>query len=65
MEGRWLLDTSVLLALRDNEAGAERVAALLRRAISGQGQVARLADAQLQSLPILWVGASDPLLGNG
>jgi predicted nucleic acid-binding protein len=84
MEGRWLLDTSALLALRDNEAGAERVAALLRRAISGQGQVlacfmsrmevlyrvwkdederrARLADAQLQSLPIVWVGASDPLL---
>ena len=84
MTTRWLLDTSALLALRDNEAGAERVAALLRRAISGQGQVlacfmsrmevlyrvwkdedersARLADAQLQSLPILWVGASDSLL---
>lgn len=84
MEGRWLLDTSALLALRDNEAGAERVAALLRRAISGQGQVlacfmsrmevlvrvwkdederrARLADAQLQSLPLVWVAASDRLL---
>lgn len=24
MAGRWLLDTSALLALRDNEAGAER-----------------------------------------
>jgi predicted nucleic acid-binding protein len=84
MEGRWLLDNSALLALRDNEAGAERVAALLRRAISGQGQVlacfmsrmevlvrvwkdederrARLADAQLQSLPLVWVAASDRLL---
>jgi predicted nucleic acid-binding protein len=84
MEGRWLLDTSALLSLRDNEAGAERVAALLRRAIRGQGQVwacfmsrmevlyrvwkdederrARLADAQLQSLPLVWVAASDQLL---
>ena len=84
MEGRWLLDTSALLALRDNEAGAERVAALLRRALSGQGQVlacfmsrmevlyrvwkdederrGRLADAQLQSLPLVWVAASDRLL---
>jgi predicted nucleic acid-binding protein len=84
MEGRWLLDTSALLTLRDNETGAERVAALLRRAISGQGQVlacfmsrmevlyrvwkdederrARLAGAQLQSLPLVWVAASDRLL---
>ena len=84
MASRWLLDTSALLALRDNEAGAERVAALLRRASSGQGQVlacfmsrmevlvrvwkdederrALLADAQLQSLPLVWVAASDRLL---
>ncbi len=67
MAGRWLLDTSALLALRDNEAGPERVAGLLRRAINGQGQVlvcfmSRIADAQLQSLPIHWVVASDPLL---
>ena len=87
MEGRWLLDTSALLALRDNEAGAEWVAALLRRAISGQCQVlacfmsrmevlyrvwkdederrARLADAQLQSLPLVWVGAQRPVAGAG
>jgi len=35
MASRWLLDTSALLALRDNEAGAEHVAAsdpLLERA---------------------------------
>lgn len=84
MASRWLLDTSALLALRDDEAGAERVTALLRQAISGQAQVlacfmsrmevlyrvwkdederrARLADAQLQSLPIAWVVASDALL---
>ena len=84
MASRWLLDTSALLALRDNEAGAEHVAALLRQAIDGHGMVlacfmsrmevlyrvwkdederrARLADAQIQSLPIRWVAASDPLL---
>lgn len=54
MASCWLLDTSALLALRHNEAGAERVADLLRQA--------RLADAQIQSLPIRWVAASDPLL---
>ena len=84
MASRWLLDTSALLALRDNEAGAEHVAALLRQAIDAQSMVlacfmsrmevlyrvwkdenerqARLADAQLQSLPIRWVAVSDPLL---
>ena len=29
MTSRWLLDTSALLALRDDELGAERVAGLL------------------------------------
>ena len=84
MASRWLLDTSALLALRDNEAGAEHVAALLRQAIDGQSMVlacfmsrmevlyrvwkdederqARLADAQIQSLPICWVVASELLL---
>lgn len=32
----WLLDTSALLALRDDEAGAERVAALLKGAALGE-----------------------------
>jgi predicted nucleic acid-binding protein len=32
----WLLDTSALLALRDNEAGAERVADLLDRSAAGE-----------------------------
>lgn len=31
MAGRWLLGTSALLALRDNEEGARRVAGLLQR----------------------------------
>jgi predicted nucleic acid-binding protein len=79
MAGRWLLDTSALLALRDNEAGAERVAELLQRSQARQGsclvcfmsrmellyrvwkdegeRVARLADAQLRSLPLDWVAA--------
>lgn len=32
----WLLDTSALLALRDNEPGAERVATLLKAAVLGE-----------------------------
>lgn len=33
---RWLLDTSALLALRDDEAGADRVETLLQQAQSGR-----------------------------
>lgn len=33
---RWLLDTSALLALRDDEAGADRVATLLQQAQGGR-----------------------------
>jgi predicted nucleic acid-binding protein len=84
MAGRWLLDTSALLAMRDNETGAERVAELLQRSQARQGsclvcfmsrmemlyrvwkdegeRAARLADAQLRSLPLDWVAASDALL---
>jgi ribonuclease VapC len=84
MTTRWLLDTSALLALRDDEDGAERVAQLLQAARSGESRClvcfmsrmevlyrvwkdenerhARLADAQLQSLPITWVPCSDALL---
>jgi len=32
----WLLDTSALLALRDNEPGADRVATLLKAAVVGE-----------------------------
>ncbi|MDP2793136.1 MAG: PIN domain-containing protein [Sulfurisoma sp.] len=33
---RWLLDTSALLTLRDDEAGADRVATMLRQAQAGR-----------------------------
>ena len=35
-KGRFLLDTSALLALRSDEAGAGRVQALLRQALTGR-----------------------------
>ena len=84
MASRWLLDTSALLALRDDEPGADRVARLLQAARNGDSHClvcfmsrmellyrvwkdederrARLADAQVQALPIQWVPASDALL---
>ena len=84
MPARWLLDTSALITLRDDEPGAERVAALLQEALNGKAHCfvcfisrmevlyrvwkdegereARLADAQLLSLPIRWVSCSDALL---
>ena len=84
MCSRWLLDSSALLALRDDEDGAERVAQLLQSAQNGESRClvcfmsrmevlyrvwkdegernGRLADAQLQSLPITRVPCSDALL---
>ena len=84
MCSRWLLDSSALLALRDDEDGAERVAQLLQSAQDGESRClvcfmsrmevlyrvwkdegernGRLADAQLQSLPITWVPCSDARL---
>ena len=38
MTTRWLLDTSALLALRDDEDGAERVAQLLQATRSGESR---------------------------
>ena len=38
MSSRWLLDTSALLALRDDEDGAERVAQLLQSAQDGESR---------------------------
>lgn len=35
---RWLFDTSALLALRDDEAGADEIAALLARAQAGKAR---------------------------
>lgn len=84
MGSRWLLDTSALFALREDEQGADRVALLLHGAQNGENlcfvcfmsrmevlyrvwkdegeRRARLADGQLQALPIQWVPASDGLL---
>jgi predicted nucleic acid-binding protein len=84
MTARWLLDTSAVLALRDDEPGADRVVCLLQASQNGESHCfvcfmsrmevlyrvwkdegerkARLADAQLQALPIQWVAASDALL---
>lgn len=35
---RWLLDTSALLALRDDEAGADEMVALLVKALAGKAR---------------------------
>lgn len=51
---RYLLDTSALLALRDNEPGADRVNDLLQAAATG--------DAGCLALPIEWVHESAALL---
>ena len=71
------LDTSAILTLRDDEPGAERVARLLegpdpcfitRMEVlywvwKDEGETrGRLADEQMQSLPIQWVDQTEPLL---
>jgi predicted nucleic acid-binding protein len=58
MASRWLLDTSALLALRDNEAGAEHVAAsdpLLERAAAArqEGAVLLHKDPEFQAISSL------------
>jgi predicted nucleic acid-binding protein len=53
MASRWLLDTSALLALRDNEAGAERAAAIK------EGAVLVHKDPEFQAIRSLaqeWLG---------
>ena len=71
---RWLLDTSALLTLRDDEPGAERVAELLHPAQQGKAECLvcfmtgtellcpRLAHEQCLALPIQWVHESPELL---
>jgi len=54
MASHWLLDTSALLALRDNESGAERVAALLQQAIAGHGQVLACFMSRPEVLYRVW-----------
>ena len=59
MANRWLLDTSALLALRDNEAGAEHVAALLRQAIDAQSMVLACFMSRMEVLYRVWKDEND------
>jgi ribonuclease VapC len=50
----WLLDTSALLALRDDEAGADRVALLLQRAQAGRAICHGCFMSQMELLYRVW-----------
>jgi len=54
MAGRWLLDTSALLALRDNETGAERVAELLQRSQARQDSCLVCFMSRMELLYRVW-----------
>ena len=56
MTSRWLLDTSALLALRDNEEGAERVASLLQAAQSGESRCKDPEFTPLSRISQEWLG---------
>lgn len=51
---RYLLDTSALLALRDDESGAERVAALLESAAGGELVCHGCFMSQMELLYRVW-----------
>lgn len=51
---RWLLDTSALLTLRDDEPGAERVAELLHLAQQGQGECLACFITAMELLYRVW-----------
>jgi predicted nucleic acid-binding protein len=51
---RWLLDTSALLALRDDEAGAARVAELLQLAAAGQAECLACFMTRMEVLSRIW-----------
>jgi ribonuclease VapC len=51
---RWLLDTSALLALRDDEAGAEEVASLLRQAQQARAHCYACFMTQMEVLYRVW-----------
>lgn len=57
---RWLLDTSALLALRDDEAGAEEVAALLREARQGKARCFGSFMTQMEVLYRVWKDEGEP-----
>lgn len=54
MATRWLLDTSALLALRDDEAGAGRVAELLQLGGSAQGHCLVCFMSRMELLYLIW-----------
>jgi predicted nucleic acid-binding protein len=54
MGRRWLLDTSALLALRDDEAGALRVAELLQLAAAGKAECLVCFMTRMEVLYRVW-----------
>lgn len=54
MTTRWLLDTSALLALREDEDGAQRVADLLQAAQSGQSRCLVCFMSRMEVLYRVW-----------
>ena len=54
MTTRWLLDTSALLALREDEGGAERVADLLQAAQSGESRCLVCFMSRMEVLTRVW-----------
>ena len=54
MSSRWLLDTSALLALRDDEDGAERVALLLQSAQDGESRCLVCFMSRMEVLYRVW-----------
>jgi ribonuclease VapC len=54
MTTRWLLDTSALLALRDDEDGAERVAQLLQAAQGGESRCLVCFMSRMEVLDRVW-----------
>ena len=51
---RYLLDTSALLTLRNNEAGAQRVAELLQQALDGTVAVCGCFMSQMELMYWVW-----------
>ena len=54
MASRWLLDTSALLALRDDEPGADRVARLLQAAQNGESHCFVCFMSRMEVLYRVW-----------
>ena len=56
----WLFDTSALLALRDNEAGAERVAVLLKGSALGEQRCCGCFMSLMEIYYRVWKDESAP-----